>query len=211
MFTRKYRDCVEYSRTLGDWNSMAIKLKSRSPVLLSVIMTAKYVETSQRMDKNLRSISKEYIGNQFKVFLKRLQNETKEKKVEDIEKTNPKDMIKLFMKNEELHNGIELVMQATAVAAVKMSVESIAESFISIYNLHNNKLRPIEESTAEAEMMIHMSGPEIGEAEDVLKSALDLHFEGKPWHFVLTQNIFKAQGKVVKDVLLRKSDLPFYK
>ena len=120
-------------------------------------------------------------------------------------------MIKLFMKNEELYNGIELVMQATAVAAVKMSVESIAESFISIYNIHNNKLRPIEESTAEAEMMIHMNSPEIGEADGVLQTALDLHFEGKPWHFVLTQNILKAQGKVVKEVLSRKSSLPFYK
>ena len=115
------------------------------------------------------------------------------------------------MKKKDLHNDIELVMQATAVAAVKMSVESIAESFISIYNLHNNKLRPIEEVTVEAEMMIHMIGLEIGEANKVLKSALNLHFEEKPWHFLPTQNIFKTQGKVVQGVLSKKSSLPVYK
>ena len=101
-------------------------------------------------------------------------------------------------------------MHATAVLAVKMSVESIAESFISIDNLHNSKLRPVEYATAEAEMMIHMNGPEIDEADKVLSAALDLHFEGKPWHFILTENIFKTQGKVVKVILTCKSSLPFY-
>ena len=92
-----------------------------------------------------------------------------------------------------------------------MSVESIAESFISIYNLHNSKLRSIEETTAEAEMMIDMNGPEIGEAENVLKSALDLHFEGKPWHFIVERNIFITPGETEKGILKKKSSLPFYK
>ena len=29
-------------------------------------------------------------------------------------------------------------------------------------------------------------------------SALDLDFKGKSWHFLLIQNIFKAQSKAVK-------------
>ena len=100
------------------------------------------------MDRNLRIIDKEVIENQFRVFLNRLQNETKSRPSDDLEKSDPKHLIQRFIKNEHLYAGIEMVMQATAVAAVKMSVESIAESFISIYNLHNNKLRPIGEETA---------------------------------------------------------------
>ena len=92
-----------------------------------------------------------------------------------------------------------------------LSVESISESFISIYNLHDNKLRPIEENTAEAEMMVHMNGPEIGEADDILKAALDLHFEGKPWHFIVAGNIFKTHGKAVTDILSKRSSLNLYK
>ena len=55
-----------------------------------------------------------------------------------------------------------------------------------------------------------MNGPEIGEADKVLSAALDLHFEGNQWHFILTENIFKTQGKVVMDILAHKSSLPFY-
>ena len=51
---------------------------------------------------------------------------------------------------------------------------------------------------------------EIGEADKVLSAALDLHFEGNQWHFILTENIFKTQGKVVMDILAHKSSLPFY-
>ena len=73
------------------------------------------------------------------------------------------------MKREDLYDGIEIIMQATAVSAIKLSVESIVESFISVYNLHNNKLRPMEEETVDDEMMIHLNGPEIGECDNILK------------------------------------------
>ena len=33
------------------------------------------------------------------------------------------------------YSGIELIMQATALAAIKISVESIAEFYNSVYNL----------------------------------------------------------------------------
>ena len=94
-----------------------------------------------------------------------------------------------------MYNGVEMIMQATAVFAIKLSVESIAESFISIYNLHNNKLRPISEDTAKAETMVV-------EADDILKTGLDLHFEGKPWHFILAGNIFKIHRKAVTEVFV---------
>ena len=34
-----------------------------------------------------------------------------------------------------LYSGIELIMQATALAAIRISVESIAEFYNSVYNL----------------------------------------------------------------------------
>ena len=62
-------------------------------------------------------------------------------------------------------------------------------------------LRPISGDTAEAEMMVHMNGPEIGEADNVLKTALDLHFEGNPWHLILAGKIIKTHGKAVTEIL----------
>ena len=59
--------------------------------------------------------------------------------------------------------------------------------------------------------MIHIKGPEIGEANNVLKSALDLHLKGQPWHFTVKGNIVKSPGKPVIKTMSRKSSLPFYK
>ena len=127
---------------------------------------------------------------QFNTFLHRLHSVTQFKPCNDLEKSDPKEIIKYFMQHEKLYIGIELVMQATAVASVKISVESIVESFISVYNIHNSKIRPIKEETAEDEMMIHLNGPQLGEADDTLTDALDLHFNGGPWHFTIQGNIF---------------------
>ena len=45
----------------------------------------------------------------------------------------------------------------------------VAESVISVYNVHNNKLWNIGEDKANDEMCIAFNGPEIGEADRVLK------------------------------------------
>ena len=173
VFQTKDRECVEQSRTLADWKSMAINLKEKSPALLFSLENVKFVATARQMDRNLRDIDIEVMKSQFKTFLHRLYSLTKDKSVEQLENIDAKELLKNFMRKETYYDGIEMIMQATAVSSIKLSVESIAESFISIYNIHNSKLRPIEEDTAEDEMMIHLNGPEIGEADNVLTSALD--------------------------------------
>ena len=55
-----------------------------------------------------------------------------------------------------------------------------------------------------------MNGPEIGEADNTLKDALDRHFDVRPWHFLVNRNIFKTPGETVNDILNKKSKLPFY-
>ena len=82
-----------------------------------------------------------------------------------------------------LYEGIELIMQSVFVAAIKISVESVAESVISVYNRHNSDIRPMEENQMNDEMFVALNGPEIGEANEVLKEALKLHFEDSRVHF----------------------------
>ena len=78
-------------------------------------------------------------------------------------------------------------------------------SYISEYNLHNSDIRPINEETAEDEMNIHLNGPELGEADEILKAALDKHFKGGPWHFTIQNNIFRTSGQTVQNILSKKS------
>ena len=102
-------------------------------------------------------------------------------------------------------------MQACAVGAIEVSVESVAESMIWKYNLHNSDIRPIGEDTAEHEMMIDYNGPEIGEADGVLLEALHLHFQGlqKGIHFY-SHNLFRSNGLTVQNILSKKSRLPLF-
>ena len=68
------------------------------------------------------------------------------------------------MIQEDMYSGIEAVMQACVVGSIKTSVESVAESMISKYNIHNSKIRRITDDVADDEMIIDYNGPDIGEA-----------------------------------------------
>ena len=58
-----------------------------------------------------------------------------------------------------------------------------------------------KEETAEDEMLIHINGPEIGENDNTLKSALFKHFQGQSLHFIVKENIFRSSGITVENIL----------
>ena len=103
-----------------------------------------------------------------------------------------------------------MAMQATMAAVIKISVESIAESVISKYAIHNAKIRPIAYKTANDEMFIAVNGPEIGEADIVLTEALNLKFGKGKWHFSVQQNLFRTSGPTVEKLLEKKSPFKIY-
>ena len=59
-------------------------------------------------------------------------------------------------------------MRSCYEAAIKISVESVGESVISVYNKHNNKWRPISEDNINDELFVALNGPELGEAEGII-------------------------------------------
>ena len=121
---------------------------------------------------------------------------------ENLEKTDSKDLINLFSTAEHLYEGIELFMRACYEACVKIIVESVGESVISVFNKHNNKWRTIGEENVNDELFVALNGPELGEADKVLQESLDLHFSKSQhgWHFT-TNNLFKTSGLTI-DILL---------
>ena len=76
-----------------------------------------------------------------------------------------KTIIKDFLRTDNcLYKGIELIMHAILVAAVKLSVESSVESLVSRYEKHFNKSRQLTESNAKEEMLISENGPNLAHA-----------------------------------------------
>ena len=100
--------------------------------------------------------------------------------IEKLEKTHPKDLIKNFMVDEKFYTEIEAVIQACIVGSIKISVESVAESMISKYNIHNSKIRRIADHIADEEMMVDYNGPELGNADKLLMESLYLLFKESP-------------------------------
>ena len=153
----------------------------------------------------------EELENQFSKFLDRLYKEFEDKTLDDIKEADSKQIIKTFMRTPALFREIEMVLQATVIGAIKISVESVAESIISKYALHNSKIRKLNDSTANDEMFIAVNGPELGEADALLAKALDRKFAGKSgWHFSTKQTLFRTSGVVVNNILKRKSKLNIY-
>ena len=150
---------------------------------------SKYSRNAKTVSRSIREVDTEEIDNQFSIFLERLGKELDTEPISKIEKINSKDIMKTFMTNPELYRGIEMIMQATLVGAIKIGVESVTESVISKYSIHNSKIRNIKDKTANNEMFIAVNGPKVGQADETIKKALDRKFGGRGgWHFSTKQN-----------------------
>ena len=105
-----------------------------------------------------------------------------------------------------------MVIHGTIIGAIKVSVESVAESVISKYAIYNSKLRNIKDTTANDEMFISINGPELGEANRILEKALDRKFNGHSgWHFSTQQHLFRTNGITVEKILKQKNVNNIYK
>ena len=158
VFTSKDKAVIETSRTVTDWISLAMQLKSKSVSVLFLLEKVRFVESCLKVDRNLREYTDLEISNQFRLFLTRLKEVTENDTIEKLEKSDPKHLIQKFMINEELHEGIEIIIQVCVGGSIKISVESVAESLISKYNNYNSKIRRISDEIADFEMT-RISGP----------------------------------------------------
>ena len=78
------------------------------------------------------------------------------------------ELTEVFLEGERrLYIDIEMVMHAICVAAASMSIESVIESMVSVYENRNNKFRPISEENAELEMIIAINGPDLASLKPV--------------------------------------------
>ena len=69
-------------------------------------------------------MSDDDLKKQYREFLKRLEESTRQYSIEQLREIDPKDILKLFFEPEsDLFVDIEMVMQAISVCCVKISCE----------------------------------------------------------------------------------------
>ena len=102
------------------------------------------------------------------------------------------------------------------VAAVKLSVESVLESLISVYENHYRDNRPLSEESVAEEFQIAINGPNVAHYDSVVLSAMS-HYWGDEnkktttsscWHFK-RKTIDDDESLVVKRLYREDSKLPF--
>ena len=81
--------------------------------------------------------------------------------------------------------------------------ECTVESQVSAISQIETTSRPLSHENAQKLAFINKNGPHPLVAMDVVEEALNLHFKGKPWHFVLSNSKYytsKAVDSVYKEV-----------
>ena len=164
-----------------------------------------------KIARNVKVVETGVLEKQFYKFTHRLDTLVSHQSTDSLHNSDSKELIKIFSTLPSLYEGIEMVMQCAYVASIKVSVESIAESVISVYNRHNNDIRPLSEDQLNDEMFVAWNGPELGEDDIILNKALNLHFSGSRLqvHFK-TNNLFVTAGASVVNILNMRNTLNIY-
>ena len=216
VFSDEGKEVIEHTRTLLDLPSLAVKVRYSSPVKVALMEYGRWFEAVMKIPvEDLKDVPKDELKQQFKGFVSRLEDITHEYSIQELKELDSKILIKQFFDpNKELFVDIEMVLHAIAVASVKLSCESILESFVSQYENHFDEHINVSEETANEEFLIARNGPNLAHADGVISEALDVYWEGKPWHFYRTSPLEKLVHPSGSSSTLRKfqatrNPLPF--
>ena len=133
----------------------------------------------------------------------------------DVSTLDSKDLIKTFLNSQRnLYKSIEMIMYIICTGCVALSVESIIESMVSMYEYRSSKICNIDIERASMEMMIGWNGPLPSKADAVIKEAMKNYWEknGGDWHFFRSRKIIRdwiVSKSVDRNVLSMKSKFPF--
>ena len=133
---------------------------------------------------------------------------------EEIRSYDSKELLKKFFKTEDaVFRGVEMVLHAVSVAAVKVSCESILESYVSRYENHIDSRRNLGEKGSNEEFQVAQNGPSIAMCDNIVKEAMDRYWKGNNWHFFKSDrtNIHSFGSKVLDKIKNTQSNLGFMK
>ena len=161
---------------------------------------------------SLNNIPQDEIKSQFKLFLQRLYEMTRDIETKDLIGMDSKILISnFFYPSNSLFKDIEIIMQAIAVSAEKHSCESVLESFVSSYENHFDFRRAsTNEETTNEEFEIAVNAPNLAHCDSIVKEAMDhyWHNRGGRWHFYRA-SVLEKDSTVVKRLKDTKNNLPF--
>ena len=215
IYKRETITVVENVRIICDLKSLAVQIHARGAMATGLTNGRRFLKAVRAMTSSVGDISDVDILENFKKLVGVLERMTSGK---DLERVTSLSLLKeLLSSDNNLSEGIELSLHCICCAAVKVSVESIVESMISVYENHFDSKRQLTEEHALEEMQIAQSEPQLVKADLLLKAAMDRYWKSKAgtnaWHFVRrgtdVRDFCSNQSKVVSRELRQASKLPF--
>ena len=169
--TKQAIDCI---RTVLDLETMAIQVKLSGAPHVGALRTVQFIQNARKLVPKLDNVSDQELRIQFNSFLRKLEDH-----VEDIDEDDLRSLsiLKDFLSTKlGLFRDIEMILHIMCCGATSLSVESVVESWISVYEAHSNKHRPISNDRAEMEVVVAVDGPKLQHADSVIKKSLRLMF-----------------------------------
>ena len=208
VYDPKAVEVIEHTRYILDLPVLASKLKEpcASYIILSATDFPKFFNAFESIPvRSLQNIPKEVLSQQHKEFLKRLKKVTEDISIKELKSVDPKEILKKFFNpGEKLFDGIEMILQAVAVSAVKHSCESVLESLVSKFENHFDCRRNLGEDSSAEEFEIAVNGPSLAHCDSIVKESMNLYWQGKPWHFFKTSVMEKIGQAGAKSSVLRR-------
>ena len=170
VYQEEDKKLIETVRVVSDLETLALRLKLSGSAHVAAVQTKLFIQKSRELAPKLSDISDEELRYQYRDFLRKL-----ERLIEDQDEDSifTMDIFKNFLDSElKLYIDNELIVHILCLAATSISVESIVESWVSIYESHSNKHRPISNDRAEMEISVAVNGPLLQHADSLLKEAL---------------------------------------
>ena len=209
------RDIIKNIKSVTDLKTLIKEIKTTNYVRVSARKGPKFVKTLKDLAPQLKEYHDSELQPQFRVFCSRLdeiklpEQLTPQQKEQSVSET----YIQVMLETEKkMYVDCELIMYGICVASLKYGVESVVESLFSQFESKYGPRRNAKEETMSDEFEITVNGPELAKADNVLKSALELHFKDKRREGFLTQkNVFQnmRQSKPVKRLKKVPSKFPF--
>ena len=123
-------------------------MRERSQPIVYSLEKANFTKSAMKIAKSVRIVEKDMLEEQFYKFTQRLESVTNHQSIDNLYKSDSKRLIKIFYTSPSLYEGIEMIIQCTYVADINVSVESIAETVISVYNRQTSDIRPLGKSSS---------------------------------------------------------------
>ena len=114
----------------------------------------------------------------------------------------------LFLKESELHEGVEAFLHLLLRCTIKTHAETVAESMGNLVDLHCDKRRGLGVQDVGLEVFIDWNGPPIHLVDSLGTRALDRYFNGGKWHFITLVN--RADSVITRRLKTVQPKMPFF-